>query len=292
MGTSSNTIKERSGFRISKWYLDCVTDEGEAMIFYAAQLNWHGFQVPYTSWLHYKPTTGTTVQSRLRRINMPKKDGESICWQDSRFGISGSWEAITPALNARLFNSDDGYLDWSCYQPVSRVRLSINDRIIEGLGYAEQLILTVEPWKIPMEELRWGRYGTGSDSIVWIELRGVEQKQWVWYNGESTGNIDIQDNKLVIPERNLILDLDKGVVLESEKKIFNVVKTLLNYIPGFNKSMPSKFLMSDEFKWRSKAILKEGDKVKSKGWAIHECVKFRNERVGSQRHSSFSTRYD
>ena len=205
---------------------------------------------------------------------MPVKTGQSIHWQDARFGISGNWEATTSSLKARLFKSGDGFLDWNCLQPTSKVQLNVNGRMVEGLGYAEQLVMTVEPWKIPMDELRWGRYTSRTDNIVWIELRGRERQQWLWLNDERFCRTTIEDDHIAIPERGLILELEKGVVLESEKKILNVVKRLLRFLPGFNKSMPSRFLNSDESKWLSRGVLRKGGEVMSTGWAIHECVRF------------------
>ncbi len=268
--------RKRGGFHLEKWFLDCVTEEGEVMIFYAAKLKWHRWEVPYTSWLDYSSSSDTLFKSRLRRITIPQRAGELIQWQDDRFGVSGTWDAMTPPLNARLFDSKDGCLDWYCYQPMSRVRLILKDRTVEGKGYAEKLILSVEPWKIPMEELRWGRYCSEQDNIVWIELRGEQQQQWLWYNGEKLRAANIEDGKLMMSDKGLVLELDRGIVLESEKKIFNVVKGLLRFIPGFNRSMPSRFLMSDASKWCSRGVLRKNNNVVSQGWAIHECVNFKD----------------
>ena len=268
--------EKKSKFYLEKWFLDCVTEEGEVLIFYAAQLKWHRWQVPYTSSLHYDPSSGMDVQSRFRAISMPEKEDQLIRWQDSNFGISGNWDALTPAINARLFDSDKGYLDWYCYQPRSRVSLHLKGRRVEGYGYAEKLIMTVEPWQIPMDELRWGRYGSKGDSIVWIEMKGPRDQLWLWYNGERLSTVGIEDEQLMMPDKGLVLELDKGVVLESEKKIRNVVQSLLRHIPGFNKSMTSRFLMSEESKWCSRGLLRNDDKVVSNGWAIHECVNFIN----------------
>jgi len=274
MKSARNTLKDRNGFHLNKWFLDCVTDEGEAWIFYAAELRWHGLKVPYTSSMHYTPNAGTALHSRFRRISMPEKSGQSIHWQDVQFGVSGSWKAAAPSLKSRLVKSEDGYLDWNCLQPMSKVEMNIDGRIVEGSGYAEQLIMTIEPWKIPMDELRWGRYTSGTDNIVWIELRGSERQQWLWLNDERLCRSTIEDDQIVIPEKGLILELKKDVVLESEKKILNVVKRLLRFVPGFNRSMPSRFLNSDESKWLSQGVLRKEAEVISTGWAIHECVRF------------------
>ena len=111
-----------------------------------------------------------------------------ITWSDRQFGVSGCWKSLTTPVNARLFDSGEGFIDWKCHQPASNVTLKFNERTIEGIGYAEQLILTVPPWKIPMDELRWGRFGSSGNQMVWIELREEEKWQWLWLNGEKIKN--------------------------------------------------------------------------------------------------------
>ena len=272
-----NEIKDESGgnFHLSKWFLDFITENGDAMIFYAAKLTWHGWSTSYTSWLSYDPSSGVSLKSRFRNIQMPLVKDKTITWSDSKYGVSGTWESQVEMIQTRIFNSDEGYLDWKCYQPASKVHLKINDNILEGMGYAEQLIITLPPWKIPMDELRWGRFGSDENYLVWIELREKEKCQWLWLNGEKIENCIIEDDHLTLPEKNLVLNLDRGVALESEKKIFSVVEKLIRYIPGINKVIPLKFLMADEFKWLSKGQLQMQGKTLSDGMAIHELVNFK-----------------
>ena len=266
---------QRGNFYLDKWFLDFVGENGEAMIFYAAKLFWNGWEIPYTSWFSYDPASGVCQTSRFRNINMPVINSGIITWSDSKVGVSGCWKLLATPLNARLFDSGEGFLDWKCHQPASCVTLKFNERTIEGSGYAEQLILTVPPWKIPMDELRWGRFGSNENQIVWIELIEEEKRQWLWLNGEKIENCIIEDDQLYIIEKGLILKLQRAVVLESEKKIFSVVENLIQYLPGFNKIMPLKFLMAREYKWLSKGILLKRDEVISHGTAIHELVDFK-----------------
>ena len=272
---NEETKPPKSGnFHLDKWFLDFVGENGEAMIFYSARLTWHGLSTSYTSWLRYDTESGVQQNSRFRNVQLPQRQDQLIIWNDKRFGVSGTWEPLAPRIQARLFDSEEGFLDWDCFQPASKVRLRINDRDLEGKGYAEQLILTVPPWKIPMDELRWGHFGSDENNIVWIELREKETRQWLWLNGTKIENCIIEDDHLANPEMELVLNLDRGVVLESDKKIFSVVEKLLRYIPGFNKVMPIKFLMADEFKWLSKGEFMAPSKRLANGIAIHELVNF------------------
>lgn len=262
-------------FHLNKWFLDFTGEDGDAMIFYAAKLTWRGLTVSYTSLLHYDPSSGLSLKSRFRNVEMPQVKDSLITWSDSKFGVSGTWESLAKMIQARIIDTEDGYLDWKCFQPASKVQLDINGCVLEGSGYAEQLILTVPPWKIPMDELRWGRFGSDECNLVWIELREKVKQQWLWLNGVKIENCIIEDDHLSMPEKELVLNLDRGVLLESDKKIFSVVEKLIRYIPGFNKVIPLKFLMADEFKWLSKGQLQTAGKTLASGMAIHELVNFK-----------------
>jgi hypothetical protein len=270
----SNTY--RGKFQLNKWFLDFVGEDGKAMIFYSAELRWHDWVVPYSSWLCYDPIAGVSQKSRFRKVLLPEKKDRLITWSDSNFGVEGEWEMLAKPLHARLFDSEEGWLDWNCFQPASKVRLRINNRPIEGRGYAEQLLLTAPPWKIPMDELRWGRFGSPEDQLVWIELREEVKRQWLWLNGEKMATCIIENDHISIPEKEVILKLDKGVILESEKKIYTVVENLVRYIPGFKKVMPLKFLTADEHKWLSKGQLQKGNEILADGTAIHEFINFKS----------------
>ena len=63
-------------------------------------------------------------------------------------------EASAPPIHRRLFESADGIVDWTCEMPRARTRIGE----VCGDGYAEVLHMTVPPWKLPIDELRWGRF--------------------------------------------------------------------------------------------------------------------------------------
>lgn len=271
----SNT--KQGNFHLNKWFLDFVGKSGEAMIIYAAKLSFKGIVVHYASWIHYDTESGVTVRSHFRNVNLPEKKDKLITWHDDKFKLSGSWQSVTKPLKARIFDSDDGYLDWNCFQPASSVELKINEKIIKGQGYVEQLILTTPPWYIPMNDLRWGRFHSLHDTIVWIELREENKQQWLWLNSEKIMNASIANDRIASEGKDFVLKLDRGVVLESEKKIFQVVEKLLRYLPGFKQLMSAKFLMATNHKWLSKGEFQKNRHPISHGMAIHEWVNFNSQ---------------
>lgn len=274
----NNTIPDyavKGNFYLSKWFLDFVGESGEVMIFYSAKLIWRGLPVSYTSWLNYYPTIGVNTKSRFHGVQKPQISGEVITWNDIKFGVGGRWKSLAPMIQTKLVDTDEGFLYWKCFQPASGVSLRIGDRILEGRGYAELLILTIPPWKITMDELRWGRFDSAEYNMVWIELRSKVKKQWLWLNGEKIDNCQIEDDYILMPDKELVLNLDRRVVLESEKKISSVVEILIRYLPGFNKIIPPNFVMADEFKWFSHGRLHNKNRTITEGNAIHELVNFK-----------------
>ena len=225
--------------------------------------------------LQYRiPGEEIKVSSHFRNVQLPLRKDEVITWADDNLEVKGNWKATLNPIECRIFDSEKGYLDWYCFQPRSDVELRINNRNLKGNGYAEQLILTALPWHIPMNELRWGRFHSLHETMVWIELRKEDRKHWFWLNGESILDGTIEDDQVLSSKKNFLLKLDRKVVLESEKKIYKVVEKLLHYLPGIKKVMPLKFLMADNHKWLSKGEFQKNNSGIYHGLAIHERVDF------------------
>ena len=264
-----------SKFNLLKWYLDCVNDKGEAIIIYAASLKFHGVKVPYNSIIYSTNNQKFIHKSRFRNLSFPKINGNSIIFNDKKYSISGSWKSSANEIHTRLFNSDNGTLDWHCLQPRSKSIVIIGkDNKFEGFGYAENLSLTIEPWKIPMTQLRWGRFTSETDYLVWIEIKSNPIKKWIWHNGSPISNCEISDEKITIKKTGIQLLFTNRRIIESEKKIFNIAKSLLSLIPRISNTITADFLNADETKWLSLGILKQNGIIKSQGWIIHEWVEF------------------
>jgi len=267
---------ENSNFILSKWFLDCINEEGEAVIIYSAELCWNNIVVPYNSMLICHRDGTTSFKSRFTRKTKPLLSENMVSLTDNVFGIEGKWNKDHTALKTRIYDSEDGSLDWNCLQPRSDVFINILNRgTYNGLGYVEKLDLSIEPWKLNMNQLRWGRFNSSTDSVVWIELLSNNNKQWLWHNGYFISGAEISDKSVYIPETEMKISFTNTRVIETEKKIFNVVRSLISYFPGIKKSIPWSFLNAIETKLLSFGELKQNGKIRSKGWAIHEYVDFR-----------------
>lgn len=274
MQSATGHKKKPSVFRLEKWYLDVVTPEGEACIFYAAMMKWRRIKIPYKS-LQHIPAAGEPVQkSKFQEPDFPAVQDDLLSWNDPALKAGGHWQARVPPLQATLFETEEGALYWNCVQPVSRVQCSLDNRPVSGFGYAEQLILTLEPWKMPVAGLKWGRFCSEKNQLLWIEIRHDTNAQWVWLNGERVTQADINTEQVWLPEQKTRLKLKESRPAGKKNSLKRVMQKLFRYIPGFRQSVPGKFLLSEEQKWISKGQLFRDDALIDEGWVIHEEVIF------------------
>lgn len=167
-----------AAFRLSKWYLDCVTDSGNASILYTGSANWGPFRLNYSSAIE---SSGALISTRysLRIPQEPEPGQDKLRWNSESLGIEGEWEVAGKALRATVFASEKGTIEWHCIVPCGAAR--IGNR--HGLGYVEHLDMTVSPWALPIRTLRWGRFTSETDWVVWIEWRGDDLRTMAWRNG-------------------------------------------------------------------------------------------------------------
>jgi hypothetical protein len=228
-------------FHLSKWYMDCVSGEGEVFVAYRAELRWRAVR------LHYASVLGGC--SSLRETPEPVWSGGTLVWQAPALGVAASWSALDPPAREPLL---DGACDWNCLVPRGHTEVRVGRRRIVGLGYAEHLTMCVPPWRLPIEELRWGRFLSESGGVVWIEWSGKNPAQLRWRDGVRCG------------EGAEVEMLDREVLREGKP-----IETALRLIPNAHKLFPARILGLSETKWRSRAVLGQ-----SAGWAIHEVVRW------------------
>ncbi|HRH45534.1 MAG TPA: hypothetical protein PKY82_28100 [Pyrinomonadaceae bacterium] len=153
---------------------------------------------------------------------------------------------------------------------MTKTKVRLGERLIEGLGYAEKLDLEIDPQNLPFDTLRWGRFTANETSIVWIEWRGEIPLKVVYLNGVKYENVEISEESIQIHDVNLELKLTESLELRKGSLLDTVFKNLHWLIKRF----PLKMLSTFECKWRSKGVLvdKKAEKSIKNGWAIHEIV--------------------
>ena len=249
--------------------MDCVSDDGDAFIGYVASLRWRGLSLNYSSILLHRNGTEVDVNTTLQESTIPQVKGASIEWSSSRLDVAGKWEATTQPIKRSLLELPAGKIEWHCLHPRARAEICIGDgRRLEGLGYVEHLTMTIPPWRLPFDELRWGRFLSDEDSLVWINWRGAHSLNLIFHNGVQVENAVLSEHGL--DTEDTCLDLGDNLVLREGE----LIQTALSSIPGIRKLFPFRILRTHERKWLSRGALKTSQVGSSTGWAIHEVVRW------------------
>jgi hypothetical protein len=258
-------------FELSKWYADCTSEDGSALIIYQAVLRWRASTIHYANLLIHEG--GLLTRSRFSLRKKPPlvvHDGR-IAWKTSAWNAEGSWCETGSALHEVLIESEAGSAEWNCVAPRSVAEIRIGTRRPHrGWGYVEHLRLSIPPWRLQIQQLRWGRFVNATDALVWIDWRGSSNRQIVYHNGLSVSARTISDQEIAFTDSEAVLSLDKGTVLRQGA----LGTTVLSILPGFKRLFPANILGIHECKWLSRAVLRQPGHADSFGMAIHEVVEW------------------
>src|SRR6187399_1377070 len=170
-------------FRLLKWYLDVITDEGRTAILYAAWLDWGRIQARYSSVLQSDVAGPPREAATIRGVERPTLVDGALTWEHRALGVRGSWSPAQPPIRRTLTRGPAGAIQWMCHMPRARAVVQLGDVTLAGRGYVESLRISVPPSKLMSRTLRWGRHVSDHHSVVWIDWIGEDERRWVWHDG-------------------------------------------------------------------------------------------------------------
>lgn len=251
--------------------MDCVSDGGDVFIGYAASLRWKGLSINYSSILQQQNDKKTEVSTSLLKFSTPQTTGSSLHWSSDSLRVDGTWRAISSPIKRTIFESNTGNIEWQCLQPLAKAEVCIGKQhYLKGLGYAEHVLMSIPPWQLPIDELRWGRFLSDRGNLIWIDWRGAHPISLVFHNGVQTEGAIVTDSEVVFDDGRLALPLEEKQVLREGP----LINTAFSMIPGIRRIFPLRSLNTYECKWRSRGFLKEQQMLVSAGWVIHEIVRW------------------
>ena len=259
----------KNSFLLTKWYLDCVTESGDTVIIYTADLRWMSVSIHYASAI-------SCIEGKIANLStnhggwLPAPAGDVVTLSHPGIGVEGRWHALRSPVHKHVFESREGLVNWHCLQPMSQVEMLFRGHIrLLGLGYVERMSVSVSPWDMPLSSLRWGRFLSPRDAVVWMDWHGTERKRAVIYNGEELSATVVSDTEVVFGQSSR-LTLDQGLVLRKG----DLGETVFPGLSRLSRLLPRTVLAVNECQWRSHGILHhphpEGDT--SSGWALHQTV--------------------
>jgi hypothetical protein len=260
-------------YELTKWYFDVVDPAGQSAIAYWAELRWGPVAVRWESLSLHRPGTSPSHRSgvgcsagpvRLSQPDCPDLPG-AIRWNSQALSCDIECKPWTRRFASRLLEANGESLDWCCEAPAASV--TVKPLGLSGAGYAERLTLRLPPWKLPVSELRWGRWSCASTlrSVVWIDWRGDHPLTLVLVDGAPAPGARVEDDRIVIGDSEL--SLGRGQTLHAR-----ALREILAGLGPVASRLPASWLAVEDRKMLSVGTLRGvgGDS----GWAIHETVRF------------------
>lgn len=258
----------RRGLELTKWYVDVVGADGRGAIAYWAELTWHGVHGRAGSILTFGPGEPTVERAALAPGGPPLWSGHELEWDEPALRLRTRMQRRVPGTAIRLLADEAGALDWNCVAPHGTACFDVDGRRFEGLGYAECLRMSVPPWRLPMDTMRWGRALFEGRSCVWVQWTGAQPRDVLLVDGHQVpGRIHAEGLELATGER---------VTLEAPHVIRRgAVADAVRPLRAFWPLLPQLLRDAHEVKWLARAHLQSTDGRHETAWAIHELVTFR-----------------
>lgn len=271
-------------FSLTKWYLDVTDDQGRSAIAYWTRVAWGPLALGWEGLTRHDGTGPAQHQSSFAAATEPGWADGRLEWRSRGLGCHVACEPWSPPFESTLLDSAGGSIEWSCQVPGGTVTFDAGDgRPLQGAGYAERLVLTILPWRLPIAELHWGRWLSPRTrrSLAWIDWRGAHPLTLVLDRGCPRPGAAVDDGRIEFggqavgdaPDaggiRN-VLRLDEPVTLYTR-----TISELLRGLGPLASRLPASWLAVEDLKRRSLGVLGGSDGAGTEtGWAIHEVVRF------------------
>ena len=258
-------------FCLSKWYLDAVGESGEVFIGYRAALQWRRVAVSYAATL-----TGGALESRTRSTMRSEEEPilrmGSLAWTSSALEVDGCWRQAAAPIERTLYASPEGAVVWRCLVPSAQAEVRSRSSILSGLGYVEHLSMTLPPWRLPIDTLRWGRFLSPEHSVVWIDWRREgDDRTWIFVDGAEARCGRVSEEEIFFEGGRLRLPMPGRLTLR-DGRLSHLLRS--PSLP-LRRSFDARALAIHETKWRTRGVLECSGAPPSEGWVIHEIVRLR-----------------
>lgn len=256
-------------FHFTKWYLDGVSTAGQVMIGYWAELRWRGLHLTWHSAAHSDPSGSLQEQASLTPVDPPALNQHVLTWGAPALGLSLEYRSLAPPYSLPLHATTDGSVLWHCEMPVAEVAATRRGYPPQRLtGYAERMVFSLPPWRLPIRELRWGRWiaDAGRRGLVWIDWQGEERpRTWLVLDGHELRGGRVSENGVTAPDLSLKL-------VEPRALRSRVLSELVNRVPGLSHLLPETIMALREVRWMARGELRQRGGGSVWGTAIFEHV--------------------
>lgn len=237
-----------------------MDDAGRLCIVYWMCIEWRPLAVTLVSSMYYEGADLHT-RSRLSCVSAPRFVDDSLEWGDAAVSVRMRRRS-SPVATALI----DG-IRWECVAPAADATFEIDGATLRGAGYAEVLMMSIAPWNLPIQELRWGRFVGRSSSLVWLDWKREHLLTRAFLDGEECTGAVVSDDQITTPSWTLRLD-DRTTIRDDS------LADTLSAVPLIGRAVPRRFAEAHETKWRSRGTLENNYAGPDDGWVVHEVVRF------------------
>jgi hypothetical protein len=252
------------GFSLTKWYFDIVSERGDAAIAYWADVRYGRLRHAFSGLLLHRDgeDTGRWTFS-ARAAPAPEMAEDGLRWSSAALDVSVRYGLGAPGFSRTLLDGADGSIGWHCEVPASECRFHVGSECLLGSGYAERLEMTVLPWKLPADEIRWGRFVATDASVVWIEWRGALSQRHVFLNGAPASDGEIRDDRVPLRDGG-------GLALRPVRTLHD--QSLGAFLAPLRplRRLVEPVTRTRQVRWLSRGELFVQQGPPRRGWAIHE----------------------
>jgi len=256
-------------FSLTKWYVDCVDSSGRVAIAYWSAIAWGGLAITWHSLSLCEPGAEPVHASSIASVDAPTVTDQRILWQSSPLSVRLDCRRSQPPVGLRLLETAEGHLDWCCEAAAGQVALVVGDRQTwHGPGYAEHIEMTIPPWRLPIDQLQWGRWiaSGGHHSVVWIDWRGPQPLTKVFRDGGDQADARVAGDRIDAGDTVLTLTEPHTIYSRSLANTLGGLQTVLAPL------LPASWLALEDRKWLSRGLRRTAGRDDEAGWAIHETL--------------------
>jgi hypothetical protein len=256
--------------RLTKWYLDLVTDQGTALIAYAASLEWTALRIQFASTLLARPDQPPVERTAWSQAALPELEGDRLSFKHQDLQLVGEWRRRAAPIEATLLEDEAGRVHWACHLPAASATVTLAGEVLTGEGYAECLTFTRPPWTLPLRTLRWGRTVTPSHSAVWIDWRDGPPRRWVFLDGQAEPDAIVSDTAVTGLSGSRALQFTPGRELCDRRAL----QVLSRHLPALDTLPLGPLRELREVKRLDRGTLSRDGVPIETGWTIHEVVRW------------------
>lgn len=257
----------QTNFKIEKFYLDCIDDTGNCFIVYWAKVEFLLARFFYSG-LIFCENEGSTIEKSSFRMTPKPVINKTINLNNRYLKIDLILKGIDDPISLSLYkNSHNNELIWNCHHPKSVAEIIYNGNKYKGYGYAETLVSFIKPWDLPIGELRWGRFLSDSDTLIWISWKGNYALNKVILNSYEFNDAIFEKDSIIFGEGTYHLKFSNIQVIRKGK-----ISRVFSKMPYLKIFFNIRILNTVEIKFKAKTILNKNSLLLSKGWSLFEIV--------------------